>query len=122
MDRFAALMYSLCCSPVVFPVEDEEGRGDPRQVAVQLLQAAEEGHAQPQLHPARPAQLVAAQPRLTRGTLGRHAARVRDGTWTSLSEVTCSTLMRPICISGSSGLISLPSSSLRASGEGVREL
>ena len=61
-------MHSLCCSPVVFPVEDEEGRGDPRQVAVQLLQAAEEGHAQPQLHPARPAQLVAAQPRLTRGT------------------------------------------------------
>ena len=32
--------------------------------------------------------------------------------WTSVSEVTCSTLTRPICISGRSGLMILPSTSL----------
>ena len=45
-------------------MEDQQRQTDAGQAGVQSLQAPEEGHPQPQLDSASPAQLVRAQPRL----------------------------------------------------------
>ena len=101
-------------------MEDQQRQTDAGQAGVQSLQAPEEGHPQPQLDPASPAQLVRAQPRLDLSVGGdlesedSQCLQYRDIIWAS--ALTCSTLIRPICISGSSGLIRRPSSSLTSDG------